>query len=345
MPHSADPIVAIATAAGRGAVGIVRVSGHDLAPLVVALCGRMPPPRAGHLPAVSRRRRRADRPRPGDLLPGAALVHRRGRPRAAGARRPGRAAAAARALPRGRGDDRPGARARRPRRPAHRPPGRVHRARLRQRQARPGPGRGRRRPDRRQHRGGGALGGALARRCVLERDRGARRDLDRAARAGRGDARLPRRGDRLPRAPPTRAAGWRARPSRSTPCWRGRARARCCATASRSSSPASRTSARARSSTRSPAPSSRSSRRRRGRHATRSARRSRSTAFRSTSSTPPACARAADEVETHRRRPQLGRDRARRRDRLPARPDPPRRRRLRRARSGDRGAPAGAACR
>jgi len=51
MPHSADPIVAIATAAGRGAVGIVRVSGDELAPLVIALCGRMPPPReATYLP-------------------------------------------------------------------------------------------------------------------------------------------------------------------------------------------------------------------------------------------------------------------------------------------------------
>src|SRR4029077_8551003 len=51
MLHSAAPIVAIATAAGRGAVGIVRVSGQDLAPLIVALCGRMPPPRqATYLP-------------------------------------------------------------------------------------------------------------------------------------------------------------------------------------------------------------------------------------------------------------------------------------------------------
>ena len=40
-----DPIVAIATAPGRGAVGIVRVSGHGLAALVQALCGRMLPPR------------------------------------------------------------------------------------------------------------------------------------------------------------------------------------------------------------------------------------------------------------------------------------------------------------
>jgi tRNA modification GTPase len=35
-----DPSVAIATASGRGAVGIVRVSGHGLAPLVDAICGR-----------------------------------------------------------------------------------------------------------------------------------------------------------------------------------------------------------------------------------------------------------------------------------------------------------------
>ncbi|MFZ5522068.1 MAG: tRNA uridine-5-carboxymethylaminomethyl(34) synthesis GTPase MnmE [Pseudomonadota bacterium] len=41
----ADPIVAIATAPGRGAVGIVRVSGRGLRPLVRALCGRDLPPR------------------------------------------------------------------------------------------------------------------------------------------------------------------------------------------------------------------------------------------------------------------------------------------------------------
>ena len=40
-----DPIAAIATAPGRGAVGIVRVSGRSLAPLVVALCGRPLPAR------------------------------------------------------------------------------------------------------------------------------------------------------------------------------------------------------------------------------------------------------------------------------------------------------------
>src|SRR5689334_15431583 len=35
-----DPIVAIATAPGRGAVGIVRVSAKSVAPIAQALCGR-----------------------------------------------------------------------------------------------------------------------------------------------------------------------------------------------------------------------------------------------------------------------------------------------------------------
>ncbi len=39
------PIVAVATASGRGAVGIVRVSGKGLMPLAQALCGRELPPR------------------------------------------------------------------------------------------------------------------------------------------------------------------------------------------------------------------------------------------------------------------------------------------------------------
>jgi tRNA modification GTPase len=39
------PIVAVATASGRGAVGIVRVSGRGLVPLAEALCGRRLPPR------------------------------------------------------------------------------------------------------------------------------------------------------------------------------------------------------------------------------------------------------------------------------------------------------------
>ncbi|MCZ8257691.1 MAG: tRNA uridine-5-carboxymethylaminomethyl(34) synthesis GTPase MnmE [Polaromonas sp.] len=47
----ADPVVAIATAPGRGAVGIVRVSGKDIAPVIAALCGRTLQPRqATYLP-------------------------------------------------------------------------------------------------------------------------------------------------------------------------------------------------------------------------------------------------------------------------------------------------------
>jgi tRNA modification GTPase len=46
-----DPIVAVATAGGRGAVGIVRVSGADLTPLIAALFGRRLQPRhASYLP-------------------------------------------------------------------------------------------------------------------------------------------------------------------------------------------------------------------------------------------------------------------------------------------------------
>jgi tRNA modification GTPase len=45
LPRLADPIVAIATAPGRGAVGIVRASGRDLAPLVRAVIGRPLVPR------------------------------------------------------------------------------------------------------------------------------------------------------------------------------------------------------------------------------------------------------------------------------------------------------------
>lgn len=51
LPHRPDPIVAIATASGRGAIGIVRASGPDLSPLVMAVCGRTLQPReATYLP-------------------------------------------------------------------------------------------------------------------------------------------------------------------------------------------------------------------------------------------------------------------------------------------------------
>ena len=51
MPRHDEPIVAIATASGRGAVGIVRVSGRGLTPLVVTLCGRTLEPRQATLTA------------------------------------------------------------------------------------------------------------------------------------------------------------------------------------------------------------------------------------------------------------------------------------------------------
>ncbi|WP_046112983.1 tRNA uridine-5-carboxymethylaminomethyl(34) synthesis GTPase MnmE [Aquincola tertiaricarbonis] len=51
LARQRDAIVAIATAPGRGAVGIVRASGPDLRPLIDALCGRALQPRhATYLP-------------------------------------------------------------------------------------------------------------------------------------------------------------------------------------------------------------------------------------------------------------------------------------------------------
>jgi len=51
LPRQHDPIVAIATAPGRGAVGIVRASGRDLQPLIDALCAQPLKPRhAAYLP-------------------------------------------------------------------------------------------------------------------------------------------------------------------------------------------------------------------------------------------------------------------------------------------------------
>ena len=51
LPRLSDPIAAVATAPGRGAVGIVRVSGTDLSVVTLALCGRPLEPRhATYLP-------------------------------------------------------------------------------------------------------------------------------------------------------------------------------------------------------------------------------------------------------------------------------------------------------
>ena len=51
LSRHADPIAAIATASGRGAVGIVRVSGRDVSAIVEAVCGQALKPRhATYLP-------------------------------------------------------------------------------------------------------------------------------------------------------------------------------------------------------------------------------------------------------------------------------------------------------
>jgi tRNA modification GTPase len=53
LPRHHQPIVAIASAPGRGAVGIVRASGRDLSSVVLAVCGRTLAPRhATYLPLV-----------------------------------------------------------------------------------------------------------------------------------------------------------------------------------------------------------------------------------------------------------------------------------------------------
>ncbi len=45
MRPKPDTIAAIATAPGQGGIGVVRVSGHNLAPLAAAILGKTPPPR------------------------------------------------------------------------------------------------------------------------------------------------------------------------------------------------------------------------------------------------------------------------------------------------------------
>ena len=51
LPRHQEPIIAVATAPGRGAVGIVRVSGRDLTVVIDALCGKLLAPRhATYLP-------------------------------------------------------------------------------------------------------------------------------------------------------------------------------------------------------------------------------------------------------------------------------------------------------
>ena len=47
-PRSPDTIAAVATAPGRGGVGVVRVSGAGLGAFAFKLCGREPKPRTAH---------------------------------------------------------------------------------------------------------------------------------------------------------------------------------------------------------------------------------------------------------------------------------------------------------
>ena len=49
LAHRDDPIMAIATAPGRGAVGVVRISGQDLKAYAQALCQQTLLPRHAHL--------------------------------------------------------------------------------------------------------------------------------------------------------------------------------------------------------------------------------------------------------------------------------------------------------
>ena len=165
LPRHDEPIVAVATAAGRGAVGIVRASGRDLAPLIVS-AARAPPRAASRDLSALPRRGGRDRPWPRDLVSGAALLHRREVLELQAHGGPGCCnCCLARCLEAG---------AHIGLRPA-RPGEFTERAFLHER-IDLAPGRGRRRPDRRQHRGRGALcrarsDGAFSREVGLLRDR------------------------------------------------------------------------------------------------------------------------------------------------------------------------------
>ena len=202
-----EPIVAIATASGRGAVGIVRVSGRGLAPLVERALRPRARSRATrrYVPFLDAARR-ADRPRPGDPLPGAAFLHRRGRARTAGPRRPGGAAAAAGALPGGRGRDRSRPAPRLPRLRLARPGEFTERAFLNDKldlaQAEAVADLIDASTEAAARSAGRSLDGAFSREIDA-----LRRRARRAAHAGRGDARLSPRRRSTSSSRPTRAAG------------------------------------------------------------------------------------------------------------------------------------------
>ena len=52
LNHAPEPIIALATAPGRGAVGVLRISGRDLGPWAQALCGQALTPRHAHYVAI-----------------------------------------------------------------------------------------------------------------------------------------------------------------------------------------------------------------------------------------------------------------------------------------------------
>ncbi len=78
-----DTIFALATAPGRAAVAVIRLSGPDAGAALQALAGRRPAPRRATLRKLRDADGRSDRLRPGALVPRPGQLHRRGRRRAA----------------------------------------------------------------------------------------------------------------------------------------------------------------------------------------------------------------------------------------------------------------------
>ncbi len=99
MSAPRETIAAVATAQGRGGVGIVRISGPLASVAAKAISGRELKPRYAHYgPFFSDDRQVLDR-RSGAVFPGAELVHRRRCAGVAGPRRPDRSGHAAQAVP------------------------------------------------------------------------------------------------------------------------------------------------------------------------------------------------------------------------------------------------------
>ena len=204
-----DTIAALATAPGVGAIAVVRLSGPRARDIARAITGIEPRAAAGRALHVSRCRRCGARSRARAVLRGSALVHGRGRRRAALPRRPHRqrrvarrCVCARRAACRGR---------------------RVHAARVPQRQDRSAAGRGDRRSRRERLGAGGACGRALTRRRILGRRRRATAFPDDSARTNRGVARLSGRGAAVRRC--ARVRGGARRDHRPPRCAQRRAHA------------------------------------------------------------------------------------------------------------------------